>query len=143
MNSKENIEYVINLHDGSTLNVKHDMNSKKSKNRKMHLIDGRMLEVNDDDVFGTHLMLDGEKFIPAFYYYIKCSEIDDQSDRFGKTIIENRVLELRNHKLINEVDILRKRIATLEKENVEIENKYQALDKIMVDIVAKYIGSST
>lgn len=143
MNSKENIEYVIHLHGGSTLKVKHDMNSKKSQNRKITLIDGRMLEVNDDDVFGAHLMLDGEKFIPAFHYYIKCSELDEQAARLDRIILEKGEFALRNQRLCNDVRILRKRIATLEKENVEIENKYQALDKIMVDIVAKYIGSST
>ena len=143
MNSKENIEYVIHLHGGSTLKVKHDMNSKKSQNRKITLIDGRMLEVNDDDVFGAHLMLDGEKFIPAFHYYIKCSELDEQAARLDRIILEKGEFALRNQRLFNEVVSLGKRIATLEKENVEIENKYQALDKIMVDIVAKYIGSST
>jgi len=143
MNSRENIEYVIHLHGGSTLKVKHDMNSKKSQNRKITLIDGRMLEVNDDDVFGAHLMLDGEKFIPAFHYYIKCSELDEQAARLDRIILEKGEFALRNQRLCNDVRILRKRIATLEKENVEIENKYQALDKIMVDIVAKYIGSST
>ena len=120
------------------------MNSREKTRTRIPLPDGRVLYIDDsDDTFVTCLMLDGEKFIPAFHYYIKCSELDEQAARLDRIILEKGEFALRNQRLFNEVVSLGKRIATLEKENVEIENKYQALDKIMVDIVAKYIGSST
>ena len=138
MNSKENIEYVIHLHGGSTLKVKHDMNSKKSQNRKITLIDGRMLEVNDDDVFGAHLMLDGEKFIPAFHYYIKCSELDEQAARLDRIILEKGEFALRNRRLFNEVVSLGKRIKSLEEEKANSEDLYKKLGEVMMKTLLEF-----
>lgn len=118
------------------------MNSKEKLRVQITLPDGRVLCIDDSyDVFGTHLMIDGERFIPAFHYYIKCSELNEQAARLDKIILEKGEFALRNQRLFNEVVSLGKRIATLEKENVEIENKYNKLDKIIDDIVATYIGS--
>lgn len=120
------------------------MNSREKTRTRIPLPDGRVLYIDyNDDTFETYIVFDNEMFIPAFHYYIKCIELEEQVARLDRIILEKGEFALRNQRLCNDVRILRKRIATLEKENVEIENKYQALDKIMVDIVAKYIGSST
>lgn len=101
------------------------------------LPDGRTLEINEkDDDFGTCLLLDGEKFIPIFHYNIKCEDIDSQCERYEKTILENRALNLCNKRLADKVKML-------SGEKDQAVRKCQELDEILIEALVKYTGSDT
>ena len=109
------------------------MNSRGKTRTRIPLPDGRVLYIDDsDDMFGTYLVFDNEKFIPAFHYYIKCSELDEQAARLDRIILEKGEFALRNQRLFNEVVSLGKRIKSLEEEKANSEDLYKKLGEVMM-----------
>ncbi|MDD4181953.1 MAG: hypothetical protein PHE87_10000, partial [Victivallaceae bacterium] len=65
------------------------MNSIEKTRTRIQLPDGRVLYIDyNDDTFETYIVFDNEIFIPAFHYYIKCSELDEQAARLDRIILE-------------------------------------------------------
>jgi predicted nuclease with TOPRIM domain len=109
------------------------MNSREKTRTRIPLPDGRVLDIDENnDVFSACLMLDGEKFIPAFHYYIKCSELEEQVARLDRIILEKGEFALRNRRLFNEVVSLGKRIKSLEEEKANSEDLYKKLGEVMM-----------
>ncbi|MDD2479106.1 MAG: hypothetical protein PHS31_04370 [Victivallaceae bacterium] len=79
------------------------MNSKEKLRVQITLPDGRVLDIDENnDVFSACLLLEGEKFIPAFHW------------------------------LFNEVVSLGKRIKSLEEEKANSEDLYKKLGEVMM-----------